>query len=254
MKKYTVGADPELFVRRNNRVVSAHGLIPGTKEEPHAVPNGAVQVDGMALEFNIDPASSRNEFIHNIASVMGSLAYMTKGYELDIVPVARFGSRYIRNQPYEAQELGCEPDFNAYTRGENERPNERAPFRTAAGHIHIGWSEKPLSSHFDQCCEFVKVLDLLVGVPLLKKEPNNERKRLYGQAGAFRPKSYGLEYRVLSNHWLTTPELQAEVYDRVLQASVRFFEEGYRVPESEHARLQEAINTDNLEAIAEVSV
>jgi hypothetical protein len=49
----SVGADPEVFVRNaEGEPVPACGLIPGTKAEPHRVDSGAVQVDGLALEFN----------------------------------------------------------------------------------------------------------------------------------------------------------------------------------------------------------
>jgi hypothetical protein len=65
-----IGADPELFVfTRSGKPVSAHDLIPGTKYEPHEVGNGAVQVDGVAAEFNIDPAANEDEFFFNIAFV-----------------------------------------------------------------------------------------------------------------------------------------------------------------------------------------
>ena len=52
----TVGADPELFVKKGRSFQSAYGMIPGTKQKPKKVIKGAVQVDGMALEFNIDRA------------------------------------------------------------------------------------------------------------------------------------------------------------------------------------------------------
>ena len=51
-----VGADPEIFLGdADGGLVSAYGLIKGDKEHPFPVTNGAVQVDGMAAEFNIDP-------------------------------------------------------------------------------------------------------------------------------------------------------------------------------------------------------
>ena len=49
-----IGADPELFVKKDGVVVSGHDLIQGTKADPFPVQDGAVQVDGMALEFNIE--------------------------------------------------------------------------------------------------------------------------------------------------------------------------------------------------------
>jgi hypothetical protein len=41
---------------------------------------------------------------------------------------------------------------------------------------------------------------------------------MYGKAGAFRPKPYGMEYRVLSNKWLTNTRLQSWVYDTTVLA------------------------------------
>ena len=62
----TIGCDPEFFVKENNKFVNAHGLIEGTKDFPQLVNKGAVQVDGMALEFNINPAKNSKEFVSNI--------------------------------------------------------------------------------------------------------------------------------------------------------------------------------------------
>lgn len=221
--KLTIGADPELFVKKDGRYVSAHGLVPGTKMEPHFVDGGAIQVDGMALEFNIFPASSNKEFVHNIDTVMATLRKMVPSeYEFAIDPVARFGRRYIAKQPPVARMLGCEPDFNAYTGVENAPPNAKAPIRTAAGHIHIGWQEpyeeNMTTQHFDFCCSFVKQLDFVLGIPSLLLDPDNTRRSLYGQAGAFRPKPYGVEYRVLSNFWLKSKALKQWVFSSTKRA------------------------------------
>jgi hypothetical protein len=41
------------------------------------------------------------------------------------------------------------------------------------------------------------------------------RKKLYGKAGAFRPKSYGVEYRTLSNFWIFEEKYIDWVYSAV---------------------------------------
>jgi hypothetical protein len=227
---FLVGADPELFVHDDqaNRFVSAYGMIKGDKANPTPVKDGAVQVDGMALEFNIDPAGSEAEFVHNINSVVAQLSEMVPSYRVMAVPVAHFGEEYIKSQPLEATELGCNPDYNAYTGLENERPNGDLPFRTGAGHVHIGWTRDaaPFTpEHFSACCSAIKQLDVFLGIPSVIYDGNVQRREMYGKPGAFRPKPYGVEYRVLSNVWVGSKELQAWVY-RATQAGMKALTEG----------------------------
>lgn len=219
--KLMLGADPEVFIRniKTGEFVSAHGLIPGTKEKPHKVRNGAVQVDGMAAEFNIDPAETEDEFVNNIKSVMEQLQEMLpKDHEIVITPCATFSDEEWARVPDDAKILGCEPDYNAYTGEENSPPNADRKFRTAAGHIHFGWTEgvepKHLG-HFEACCTLSKELDYHLGLASTFvdcKEESVQRRELYGAPGAFRPKSYGCEYRVLSNWWLQKEEYMRWVY------------------------------------------
>lgn len=213
-----VGADPELFVRNPNsgQFVSGHDMIQGTKEQPFAVNKGAVQVDGVALEFNIDPSATEDAFCTNIRDVRAQLAAMVPGYVLVPEPVADFDPTYFkRGIPARAKVLGCDPDFNAWTLQPNETPNGRRNFRTGAGHIHIGWTNgaDPHSpEHYLLCAEVSKQLDYYLGVSSLLWDPDNRRRELYGKAGAFRPKTYGVEYRVLSNRWLASELLTRWVY------------------------------------------
>ena len=222
MADIKIGADPELFVKHKGQFISAHGMVPGTKFQPHVVDKGAVQVDGMALEFNIDPATNREEFKDNLLSVMATLKGMIdEDYEVVAEPVAQFTKDYISQQPEEATELGCDPDFNAYTGEENPKPDGGVDFRTGAGHIHIGWTEDmdvTEKTHFDACCMVAQELDFFLGVPATYFDKDVKRRELYGQLGAFRPKPYGMEYRVLSNKWLESEELIDFVYTQVHKA------------------------------------
>lgn len=225
------GCDPEIFMFKDGKPVSAHGAVQGDKKNPQPVPFGAVQVDGMALEFNINPASTSKEFVTNIQQVMKALAEMVPGYELKAIPVAEFGAEYMANQPMEAKELGCEPDFNAYTDGAvNPRPDGEVTFRTGAGHVHIGWDkdidiQDPV--HLEACIMAVKQMDVFLGLPSLIFDNTAEsvkRRKLYGKAGAFRPKSYGVEYRTLSNTWLSSPELMAYVCEQTQEGIQRLLD------------------------------
>lgn len=256
MSKIYVGADPEVFVKQSGVFKSAHGLVVGDKKNPQKVNKGAVQVDGMALEFNIDPASNKEEFITNIYEVMSILRSMVPDYQLEISPVADFGFEYLRAQPAEALELGCEPDYNAWTVGVNPRPDGERPFRTAAGHIHIGFcddGEPEDSGYVGYCAEFVRELDFYLGLPslILDKHPDSVRRReLYGKAGAFRPKKYGVEYRTLSNFWLESGELMGWAYDAAVRGFNAF--DGGLSLVAKYGDIQSIINNSDVKAAEKI--
>ena len=217
-----IGCDPEVFMMDGEKFVSAHGAVPGDKADPFKVNKGAVQVDGMALEFNIDPASNADEFADNIQCVMETLRSMVPNYQLAAVPVAEFGFEHIKAQPPEALVLGCDPDFNAWENGAvNPKPNGEVDFRTGAGHVHIGWtSGMDISDkgHLEACIMLTKQLDFYLGLSSLLWDKDTKRRTMYGAPGAFRPKPYGVEYRVLSNAWLQSPSLMKWVFNATKKA------------------------------------
>lgn len=219
-----VGCDPEVFVRQNGVFVSAHGLIPGNKQHPHKVEGGAVQVDGMALEFNIDPASTEDQFVSSVQKVFSIMQSMCPQHEVVAVPVADFSLDYIAQQPFEARELGCDPDFDAYTGRANVKPNANLPMRTASGHVHIGWGEgmNPESIDHDELCRLAtKQMDVFLGLGSLFFDDDQRRREMYGKPGCYRRKSYGVEYRTLSNAWLKSPNLMGWVYRQVIHGMGR---------------------------------
>lgn len=224
MKPILLGADPELFYKEAGQLVSAYGLIEGTKEAPYVVANGAVQVDGMALEFNIDPADNEDQWCANLQSVLAQLNEMVPG-ELEIVSTADFGYDYISSQPEEARKLGCDPDMDAYTERENPAPDAETPFRTAAGHIHLGlvdnW-EVGKPEVIQMCAKLARELDASIGLASVLMDPDVQRRQLYGKAGAFRVKPYGMEYRVLSNFWLKDERLMRWVFNSTQGVVDRF--------------------------------
>lgn len=228
MTEFLIGADPELFVKKNGKLVSAHGLIPGNKHAPFVVDGGAVQVDGMALEFNINPASTAKEFNNNINKVLGHLKQMVgPDYEFDFSPVATFGQDYIDDQPAEAKELGCDPDFNAYTNVINPKPNANLGIRTASGHIHIGWtSDQDVNDpdHIEACQMVTKQLDITLGLACKIWDRDEVRSQMYGKLGTYRVKPYGVEYRTPSNIWVKDVITRRLVFNIALSAVGRLLE------------------------------
>lgn len=219
-----MGCDPELFVKSkiDGKFVSAHDLLPGTKDKPFPVKCGAIQVDGVAAEFNIEPALTAFAWVSFISQVLAQLKERLPDHTLEIVPAVTFDPNYFYTLPETTRELGCNMDYNAWTGQPNDPPDGvSTTMRTASGHIHIGWTEDmdPRDpEHIEDCCMIVKQLDYYLGVPSLLWDNDPRRRLLYGKAGAFRPKPYGLEYRTLSNRWLTNVPLQQWVYSSALTA------------------------------------
>ena len=216
MVKMTLGCDPEFFLkyRSTGHRVSAHNVVPGTKLEPHKLPNGgSVQADGTAVEFNTEPASSSKEFADNVESCLSDIRTMIPmKYAFDFSPVVKYGEQTFKKIPDDAKRLGCDPDYSAYTMLPNDAPippHER--IRTGAGHLHIGWLDElvkdPTSNdHMEDCAYLVRKLDdsLFYKAQDLWARSGQEalRRRVYGKKGAFRPKPFGVEYRPLSNAWV----------------------------------------------------
>lgn len=251
MPVITIGCDPELFVKnkKTKMYISGHDLIQGTKEKPQQWDKGALQADGVAIEFNTIPAKNASAFVKNVQDniwyIQGLLKGHNEAYELAITPTATFSSDYFNSLPDIAKELGCQPDYNAYLGAVNQKPKTTKPFRTGAGHVHIGWTEglplvkNPLNTqHFETCADLTRQLDISLFLPSLLFDDDTERRKLYGFPGSFRPKNYGVEYRPLSNKWLRNATLMTWVFNTTLRSTRDYFK-GIDYTES--------ITTDDLE-------
>lgn len=206
--RFTFGSDPEGFVfdPRKKKYVSAHGKVPGTKQNPHRFIGGAVQVDGMAAEFNTLTCNFANDLKTYINYCYREIKQRwLYEYEFHFVPTAEFDDEEWDSAPEEAKILGCDPDYNAWSERINPVPDaDGKQYRTGAGHIHIGWNA---GMEIDD--DLVRIgaalareLDATIGVASLLWDDDKKRRTLYGKAGAFRPKPYGMEYRTLSNVWV----------------------------------------------------
>lgn len=234
---FTLGADPEIFVKKDGKPFSAHGLLTGTKKEPLKTSVGAVQVDGMALEFNIDPVAQGDfeRFNYEIVKTIKDMREIVadKDGKLSFVyePVMEFGEEYLAQQPEEAKELGCDPDWCAYTMAPNPKPDGERPFRTGAGHIHIGWgADIPVDNeeHLEICASFIKMLDATLGMFMTVIDRDPRRRELYGKAGAFRPKPYGVEYRTPSNVWIKNRDRRMVVH-ALINRAIQYQTAGYSI-------------------------
>jgi hypothetical protein len=216
MENIKIGADPELFLERDGEIISAEGMIGGTKDIPKAISKAghAIQEDNVMVEFNIPPSETREDFIFNInfvKSYLDTLAEM-KGCKLNFSASAELDPKYLATD--QAQHFGCEPDFNVYLRGENTPPCGTGELRSCGGHIHIGY-DNPSE---EQTIRIAYAMDMVLGLESLALDKDDKRRSMYGKAGSFRFKDYGLEYRTLSNFWIQNDELIGWAYDKTLEA------------------------------------
>jgi hypothetical protein len=202
-----IGFDPEFFLRdkATGKLISAIGLVGGSKDNPKPIGNGCfVQEDNVAVEFNIPPVEYTNveetsqivwEYFQYVYDWVNKNVCEPNGLEIAIIPSGYFEPDQLDNEA--ARTFGCDPDYNAYTGAENPRPKGPEGLRTCGGHIHIGYDNP--SPEFNR--EIVQNMDFLLGVQSVLLDKDTERRRLYGKAGAYRNKDYGVEYRTVSNFW-----------------------------------------------------
>jgi hypothetical protein len=217
--KISIGADPEVFLyHKNNReFISAHTLIPGTKDKPYKVKHGAVQVDGTAAEFNIDPCFSSDQFVGNIQCVLSELeGFIPKYLEFKFKPTVTYAEDYWQQLPDDCKVLGCDPDFDL-NGVMNPPPHPEGGMRHGGGHIHIGWTEgkdKEDDDHFWDCKQVAKQMNSWFQHVQKVWDYDAKRPKTY-PAGSFRPKSYGVEIRSFSNAWLKYPKLWPWLFETI---------------------------------------
>lgn len=222
-KLFTIGCDPEFFLRqrKSGKMICAIPFIKGTKYKPEMLPSGSgnIQRDNVAVEFATNPASGPKDFVEKIQQTLADVRNkVPKDCELLAEPSAHFAQDQLKHP--DSQVFGCDPDFNAWTVTENGAPHlEDLTFRSCGAHIHIGHQEgdgNEFLLSFDGKIQTIRTMDAVHGIIatiLDSSESANARRQLYGKAGAHRPKDYGVEYRVLSNFWLKSPELVMLIYN-----------------------------------------
>jgi hypothetical protein len=214
--QFTIGCDPELFLQKNGQYVASQRYIHGTKKKPLQLKNGGFAMrDNVAAEFGVPPAVTCMGWEQIIRTTLADLDTLLPGnVKLTPVASAHFPKKQLRHR--ECKEFGCEPDFNAWTMSINAIDNVEAAkdtFRSCGGHIHIGavdGGECTFLYDLDNKGQLIRTMDCIHGLlsTVLDRMPESiERRKLYGRAGCFRPTSYGVEYRTLSNFWIKSPRL-----------------------------------------------
>jgi hypothetical protein len=247
-----LGCDPEVFLAdKEGSFVSAIEKIGGSKEFPRQLDDlglgYAVQEDNVALEFNIPPAKTKDEFVDSVSKARKYLENMVSaqyGLAFSKKSAGSFSWDELRNP--RSMMFGCDPDYCAWTMKRNPKPNvEDKTLRSAGGHIHIGHQFNQTAARLTA----IKYCDLYIGIPSVLMDTGELRKQLYGKAGAFRQKMYGVEYRTPSNFWIFTDELTGWVWDQSEKALNRSLYDDDNIREWGDM-IQQAINENNKDVAA----
>ena len=252
LENWKIGVDAEIFVTTSEGVVyNAEHLISGTKYEPTVIEGSrTISADNILAEYTINPVESKEGFIEEISTMRNYVDSFIqgKGYKLDFSP-----ARVDTKQALDTENsliLGCDPDFNVYTRTMNEVSNGNATdLRSSGAHIHCSWPGCDSNANIEQIEKFIIACDLFLAIPFLFTEPDSERRKLYGKAGSFRFKQYtpelaGVEYRSLSGWSMSTDKNVEFIWENLMKAIDFVNSDDQIVDPSE---IQEAINTNNLE-------
>ena len=240
--KIGFGSDAESFVTTvTNEYFPICGIVGGTKDKPKSlgVTGFFIQEDNVAVEWNIPVCFSREEWVSNVSKGVNLVANaLPPSLIMNSKSSAVFDRAYV-GHCRAAQEFGCDPDYNAWTEEQNPRPNPDNPyFRTVAAHVHISWDDPQPEDQLN----LIKLADVFVSLPSVLECEDRRRRTLYGKSGAFRPKDYGVEHRVLDNYWIWDKQLSSSVYTRYFQA-IKALNLGLVIDSQDCEKIQEAINT-----------
>ena len=208
------GTDPEFgILDPSGKPTSAHLYYPHKTGKIDVEMDGAIYRDGYMLELEVAPSECRRILLSRLSRVLqAAKSMLPAGFTLTTCPALPVDLKYMEDKklPPDLLSFGCEPSINAYTM-DAKAPSLHAiehPWRYAGGHMHFGWHSdwanfRWFSDSIENQVDFVKMLDLYLGVPLARifHHKNQWRRReWYGRAGEFRFQDYGnkwcgVEYR-----------------------------------------------------------
>lgn len=197
-----IGCDVEFAVVKDGNLIPA-GVLPceGIKGKPQIISTGGVEIDGVSLELTMEPDSNSERFVKRLFQ---HIEVTQKFFDVKLVPASNMFYTEKDLEVRFAGVLGCSFDYNVYT-GKQQAGKivkDSPTMRTFGGHIHLECRER---------VNVVKWMDIFVGVFSTVHWNDRERKRMYGKAGSFRPKPYGIEYRVPSSMWTSDQSLALEI-------------------------------------------
>lgn len=189
-----IGSDPEFICRDKdtNLPVSMVEIVQENLGDCYVYP------DNVLLEMNHEPVTL-DEFPAFVEVLKSQLTEFLERLDLTCT-LGEVSAEYPQTELCNkmAHAIGCMPFEVAGMSGVPFTPRPyQDNWRYAGGHIHLAYDKNLIPSHV-----LVRLLD-----KALKDHDVKDIRRdyFYGQRGAYREKSYGIEYRAVSNAWMSNP-------------------------------------------------
>lgn len=229
---FSLGTDPEIFVRDGNDLVPAFEFLPDKKnpkrfEVFHEIgdnlPNNCfanVFWDGFQAEFNCGAESCiawiPDRVRCGLIGVLSEARLFRPNAKLTTQNVFQIPVATLRATNDEHVMLGCDASLNAYgMMGKHVDNPRKLRYRFAGGHLHFGLNTEFQKVSQEDAEKIVRYLDQILGVWAVGAAAsidNPIRREYYGLAGEFRLPPHGLEYRTLSNFWFAHPGITNLVF------------------------------------------
>lgn len=222
--QFKFGLDPEFIISQDNELKSAISILP-SKENPIKKKEHKFYYDNVLAEIAVKPGNDKDEVINNIQEALKLFAEIISPAKFEIKAATEYPEEELRCD--QAKIAGCNPEWSVYNLQVIEPPKKligfkngyyyfKIPFRTAGGHIHLQSKllEEPLNLF-----NVIRMMDLFIGIPSIFLDTDSSsasRRKAYGLAGSHRipeDETGRLEYRPLSNFWLSSPDYVKLIYD-----------------------------------------
>lgn len=260
--KVTFGNDPEMFCQRvaDGKIVSSIPVLKQDKHNPIDLGDGIKgYADNALVECSFPPYTNLDEMLKRFKTVFTRLQE-TLGADYRLLPQASYifpNEELVAEHGIDPWEIGCSPSIDAHLESV-ELPTPFADgLRSGSCHFHIGNADFKGDNNgkflkFDSRNQTVKLMDIFVGLSsvIFDRDPTSlARRKHYGRASNMRTTMFGLEYRVLGNYCLRSPELMTLVYDLInhVLGHVRTNKELEVIESVDFEKVRDAINTCNVD-------
>lgn len=253
----TIGSDVEvpIYNSKTGKFEFAGRYLKGDKHNPlYISDNGhSISVDNVMGEFTIPPVTNGEQLYQELQFCLDWLnSKLPDDISWQKIASANYDPEELKDP--RANQFFCDPDNNAWTGEQNNKPQPTTTLRSAGGHIHIGFEVEdkdmmePRDRTYEDCLKVIRMCDLFLGLPSLIIDgsyASAARRTLYGAAGCFRIKpEYGVEYRTLSNFFIGD-KLRCNWIHRSLMAGFAYLNKGNDLNPEQFSHIEEIINTAN---------